>query len=371
MPWKVASAMSQREELVALAQSEGVNMSELCLRSGISRKTGYKWLSRYLEAGEQSLDDLPERPHNSPNRTGAEMEQLVVDLRSEHPTKGGHVLARMLKDSGHYGVPSKSTVTAILRRHRLIEPADSLKHKPYRRFEHQRPNDLWQMDFKGHIPVGSGGRCHPLTVLDDHSRFSLGVRACADEKTQTVHDHLTSIFRRYGMPDTILVDNGSPWGSDFYHRFTRSPSGWCSWESGWYTAGHNIPRPSARSSAWTGPSRRNSSREVNTPTCPTARAASTGGETSTTSRVLTTPWTSIPLPADTPSALGLSRRPFRPSSTIPMTRYAPSMSTAEYPFWAVSLPVGKAFRNRRVALRPTAKDGTWKVFFVRTTHRYH
>ena len=94
---------------------------------------------------------------------------------------------------------------------------DSLD-KAYRRFEHQR--DLWQMDFKGHIPVGSCGRCHPLTVLDDHSRFSLGVRACADEKTQTVHDHLTSIFRRYGMPDTILVDNGSPWGSDFYHPFT-------------------------------------------------------------------------------------------------------------------------------------------------------
>ena len=220
MPWKVASAMSQREEFVALAQSEGVNMSELCLRSGISRKTGYKWLRRYLEGGEQSLDDLPKRPHHSPNRTGTKMEQLVVDLRSEHPTKGGHVLARMLKDSGHNGVPSKSTVTAILRRHRLIEPADSLKHKPYRRFEHQRPNDLWQMDFKGHIPVGSGGRCHPLTVLDDHSRFSLGVRACADEKTQTVHDHLTSIFRRYGMPNTILVDNGSPWGSDFYHPFT-------------------------------------------------------------------------------------------------------------------------------------------------------
>ena len=142
MPWKVASAMSQREEFVALAQSEGVNMSELCLRSGISRKTGYKWLSRYLEAGEQSLDDLPKRPHHSPNRTGAEMEQLVVDLRREHPTKGGHVLARMLKDRGHNGVPTKSTVTAILRRHRLIEPADSLKHKAYRRFEHptsQRP----------------------------------------------------------------------------------------------------------------------------------------------------------------------------------------------------------------------------------------
>ena len=114
----------------------------------------------------------------------------------------------------------RTPITAILRRHQLIEPSESLKHKPYKRFEHERPNQLWQMDFKGHIPVVSGGRCHPLTVLDDHSRFSLGVRACADERTQTVHDHLTSIFSHYGMPNTILVDNGSPWGSDVDHPFT-------------------------------------------------------------------------------------------------------------------------------------------------------
>ena len=220
MPWKVESVMSQRREFVTLAQSEGANMSELCMRSGISRKTGYKWLRRHLEGGEGSLDDLPRRPHHSPNRTGAEMEHLVVDLRKEFPTKGGHVLARMLKDRGHTGVPAKSTITTILRRHGLIEAAQSLKHKPYRRFERPRPNDLWQMDFKGHIPITRGGRCHPLTVLDDHSRFSLGVRACADDRTQTVRDHLTSIFRLYGMPHTILVDNGSPWGKDLDHPFT-------------------------------------------------------------------------------------------------------------------------------------------------------
>ena len=102
MPWRVETVMSQRKEFVALARSEGVIMSELCLRSGISRKTGYKWLRRYLEGGEQRLDDLPKRPHHSPNRTSDDMEQLVVDLRREHPTKGGHVLARILKDRGQF-----------------------------------------------------------------------------------------------------------------------------------------------------------------------------------------------------------------------------------------------------------------------------
>ena len=220
MPWKVETVMSQRKEFVTLAQSEGMNMSELCLRIGISRKTGYKWLKRYLEGGDDSLHDLPKRPRHSPNRTSQQIEQLVVELRREHPTKGGHVLARMLQDRGCDRVPSKSTITAILRRHGLIEPTESAKRESYRRFEHDEPNDLWQMDFKGHIPMSGGGRCHPLTVLDDHSRFSLGVRACRDERGQTVQDHLISIFRRYGMPHTILVDNGSPWGSDLSHPFT-------------------------------------------------------------------------------------------------------------------------------------------------------
>ena len=110
----------------------------------------------------------------------------MVELRREYPAKGAHVLARMLRDRRYDGVPSKSTITSILRRHGLIDPAESTKHKPFRRFEHERPNELWQMDFKGHIPISGGGRCHPLTILDDHSRFSLGVKACRDERTQTV-----------------------------------------------------------------------------------------------------------------------------------------------------------------------------------------
>ena len=130
------------------------------------------------------------------------------------------MLAQMLKDRRYDGVPSKSTVTAILRRHGLIDPAESSKHQPYKRFEHAEPNQLWQMDFKGHIAITKGRRCHPPTVLDDHSRFSLGVRACGNETTQTVRDHLTPIFRHYGMPDTMLMDNGSPWGSDLDHPFT-------------------------------------------------------------------------------------------------------------------------------------------------------
>lgn len=113
---------------------------------------------------------------------------------------------------GVQGVPAASTITEILRRHDLLDPAEALKHAPFQRFERCQPNQLWQMDFKGHIALGSG-RCHPLTVLDDHCRYSLGLAACGDETGLTVRTQLTSIFRRYGMPLAMLADNGAPWGA--------------------------------------------------------------------------------------------------------------------------------------------------------------
>ncbi len=116
-------------------------------------------------------------------------------------------------------MPAASTITAILHRHACIEPAESQKHTAFQRFEHPHPNDLWQMDFKGHFAIDAG-RCHPLTVWDDHSRYCLGLRACGNERGVTVQTHLTSILPRYGLPRRILADNGSPWGADGDHPFT-------------------------------------------------------------------------------------------------------------------------------------------------------
>jgi transposase InsO family protein len=99
----------------------------------------------------------------------------------------------------------------MLHRHQQIAPEASAQHQSFRRFEHPEPNDLWQMDFKGHFTTAAG-RCHPLTVLDDHSRFALELRACADEGYQTVQNALTTVFRRYGLPWRMTMDNGHPWG---------------------------------------------------------------------------------------------------------------------------------------------------------------
>jgi len=192
-------------------------VSALCRRFGISRKTGYKWLGR--ERCGEALTERSRRPHDSPSHTPPAVEAAVLALRAQRPSWGGRKLRRRLLDLGHAAVPSASTITAILQRHGCIDPAEAMRHKPFQRFEHDRPNRLWQMDFKGHFAHG-GGRCHPLTVLDDHSRYAVCLSACGDEVTQTVRERLIATFRRHGLPERMNMDNGSPWGDGPGRRYT-------------------------------------------------------------------------------------------------------------------------------------------------------
>jgi transposase InsO family protein len=219
MPWQEVSTMSLRQEFITMVQHGTVPFSELCRRFQVSRKTGYKWLARLTAHGTAGLADRSRRPHGSPRRTPVEVEAAVVALRDTHPAWGGRKLRRRLQDVGARDLPAPSTLTAILHRHGRIEAAESPKHTAFTRFEHETPNQLWQMDFKGHVPLDRG-RCHPLTVLDDHSRFNVLLRACANEQGATVQAALTEAFRRYGLPERMTMDHGSPWGADPAHPLT-------------------------------------------------------------------------------------------------------------------------------------------------------
>jgi transposase InsO family protein len=210
MPWKASDLVSLRDEFVLLALQDGRNMSRLCERFEISRKTGYKWLKRHKF--DQGLADHSRRPKKSPRRTAAEVEARVIELRRQHPAWGGRKLRKVLVTRGMLNVPATSTVTDILHRHGLILPEESAKHKAWQRFEHSEPNALWQMDFKGPVATDSG-QCHPLTMLDDHSRYAVGLFACSNQRAQTVQAWLIHAFRRYGVPRAILADNGPPWGT--------------------------------------------------------------------------------------------------------------------------------------------------------------
>lgn len=214
MAWKECCRVSLRKEFVALASVEGACMTTLCLRFGISRKTGYKWLNRSQSDTPDALADRSRRPLHFRVSTSPDVEARVLHARALHPTWGGRKLHHWLKGRGEVEVPAPSTITEILRRHGLLEGGAGAP-RPVRdwiRFEHAAPNDLWQMDFKGDFALADGARCYPLTILDDHSRYALAIRACGDQQRTTVQAHLTDVFRRYGLPRRMLMDNGSPWG---------------------------------------------------------------------------------------------------------------------------------------------------------------
>lgn len=220
MPWKEVTHMSQRVEFVKQAKKEGVNLSALCREFGISRKTGYKWLKRERESGPIGLVDRSRRPRHSPRQSDANTETQVLAVRQRQPDWGGRKIRRVLQNEGVERVPAASTITAILQRHQQIDPLEAQKHTRWKRFEYEQPNELWQMDFKGYFSLSEGGYCHPLTVIDDHSRFLVGLKACSNETSATVKAQLTAIFERFGLPERMLMDNGSAWGFDLGSRYT-------------------------------------------------------------------------------------------------------------------------------------------------------
>ncbi|WP_457814126.1 IS481-like element ISRm20 family transposase [Sinorhizobium meliloti] len=209
MPWREVSTMGERREFVRLALEEGVNRRELCRRFGISPDTGYKWLVRW-EAGDRELADRSRRPHISPMRCNEAVETEVLGVRDAHRAWGARKIVGYLERQGTHP-PAVSTVHAILKRHdRIVAPPGGAP--ALQRFEKEAPNQLWQMDFKGWVQLADATLCHPLTVIDDHSRFVPCLMACADQRGATVRGHLERTFRRYGLPDAMFVDNGAPWG---------------------------------------------------------------------------------------------------------------------------------------------------------------
>jgi transposase InsO family protein len=145
------------------------------------------------------------------------MEAAVLTVRGENPVWGGRKIAASLRRQG-LSPPVPSTITAILRRHG--QPMVAPGQKAWKRFEHAEPNALWQMDFKGDVALGRG-RLHPLTVVDDHSRYAVVLQAADNERHQTVQNAVQAAFERYGLPEIILTDNGSPWGDTGERSLTK------------------------------------------------------------------------------------------------------------------------------------------------------
>ena len=220
MPWEESTVLDRRREFVILAQEGVQSLTALCRRYGISRKTGYKWLGRYLETGSLTdLEDQSRRPLRSPGRTDPSDEQRAVELRQELGW-GARKLRILLQREGIQ--LSEATLNRIIKRNGLLRQPDRQGHAT-QRFERRYPNELWQMDFKGHLALADKGRrCYPLSILDDHSRFLIGLLALPSVQVGPIRDALRRTFARYGLPEQILTDHGTPfWSTTNSHGLTQ------------------------------------------------------------------------------------------------------------------------------------------------------
>ena len=364
MSWKECDRVCLRREFVKLAIVEGANLSALCRQFEVSRKTAYKWLSRFRKEGESGLHDRSRRPRTFRDPTPAALERRVLAIRDKHPSWGGRKIRARLIALGAAHVPAASTITVILRRHGRISDRESARREPYQRFERSEPNELWQIDFKGEFRMSNGRYCYPLTLLDDHSRYAVGLLACGNQRRATVESHLTSLFRRYGLPQAIYSDNGPPWGS------------------------MNSPTRHTRLTAWL--MRLDVQVIHGTPYCPQGR-----GKEERFHRTLQTellqdrrfdnlshtqrrfdPWREMynqerpheALDLDVPaSRYRTSSREF-PEHLAPF-EYSSRFETrhvnrvGQFQFRGAGYKASEAFSEQRLGLSPTGEDGVWDVYY--------
>lgn len=219
MPWEERTVEMSRKEFAEKAINKEESMSSLCRQYGITRKTGYKWLERFQS--DQPLTNQSRKPFHSPNKTPDDIEQSIIKARELHPVWGPRKLKRYMEIKDGISLPAHSTIADILKRNGKIEFIESLAHTPYKRFQRDYPNELWQADFKGDFALTNSERCYPLTVLDDHSRYSLCVDAKENQQGAGVFSSFCRLFNEYGLPDTILTDNGNPWGVSQRTGYTK------------------------------------------------------------------------------------------------------------------------------------------------------
>jgi len=205
MPWKGALTVSDLRWLfVQQVQRQDLSLAAACRLYGISRKTAYKWRHRFHAGGRTALHDQSRRPHHSPGRTDPELELLIVQTHQCFHWGAAKIHAYLTAQQAR-PLPSVTTVHAVLKRHQQLHPPHA-SEEPVQRFELPGPNDLWQMDFKGPLEI-QRSRIHPLSILDDHSRYLLTLVGCETTRYEPIWAILWNLMGEVGMPQSLLCDN--------------------------------------------------------------------------------------------------------------------------------------------------------------------
>lgn len=216
MPWKERNAVDERNTFVLECLRDKERFTELCEQYEISRKTGYKWLQRFHEGGPPALLDRSRRPHRIASMVSEAVAEQVVALRKKHPTWGPKKLrGELIRVAPETHWPALSTIGSLLKRRGLIPERKRRIRTPYKTqplAAATAPNTVWTADFKGAYRV-AGRYCHPLTIMDAHSRYLLKVHPLEKESFKLVQPVFEQVFREYGMPYRIRTDNGSPFAS--------------------------------------------------------------------------------------------------------------------------------------------------------------
>jgi putative transposase len=230
MPWSQTTPMDQKTQFIADYLRECLSITELCELYGISRKTGYKWIERYLRLGPHGLDERSRKPGSSPNQTPEYIVRAILEARQRHPAWGAKKLLSILgKRHSHWPWPARSTVCDILRRHGLVPKPRHRRHighpgKPTTLIA--APNDVWTADFKGQVKTGDGLYCYPLTVADGFSRFLLGCQALSSTRVQEAKPVFVRLFKDFGLPKRIRTDNGVPFATNTLARLSQLSAWW-------------------------------------------------------------------------------------------------------------------------------------------------
>lgn len=231
MPWKETCAMEERMRFVSECLTREWTMSQLCRDYHISRKTGYKWLNRFMSGGPTGLQERSRARHNQPRALTARTEEIVLQARNAHPLWGPRKLkAWLARGEPDRRWPAASTIGDLIKRRGLSAPRTKRRRaapqaKPMG--ECRKANQVWCADFKGWFLTGDGARCTPLTITDGHTRFILRCQVMADKTGfEEVKPLFEATFRQFGLPETIRTDNGTPFATTGLAGLSRLSAWW-------------------------------------------------------------------------------------------------------------------------------------------------
>jgi putative transposase len=237
MPWKIQSAVGERWHLIQALLRNEQSVKYWCRIFGISRKTAYKWKARFIAEGRRALRDRSRRPRRMPRLLTKRWRERIRRLRLKWPSWGPKKIRAWFRQSrGH--PPSLRTIGRWLQRLKLTRPRWRRPRKACGRLHPHltvasRANQVWTVDFKGWFAAGNGQRCEPLTVRDLFSRYGLLARVLATQHFRPVKAAFTGLFRRWGLPEVIRIDNGVPFAS-------RGPAGLSQLSAWWVRLGIRV-----------------------------------------------------------------------------------------------------------------------------------